>query len=587
MKTMTSIAGKTKTKAEKKESEATVETPFGYILDEITDKSKVLLVTENSTLTSELKEEKCNVEIVTISNLVSGKIGTKTKFDQILIVDELEKITPDAFEKLLTNIEGITSKVTISIYNIRHIGIIASMISGNFSYAEKGILSKENKHFYTPVETISLLWEKGYMCSGIKRNNVPATKTEFYRNDREYVTALEKVNNTYADLDIGCLSNTFAIEKLRKFYGDKDRETYSYLLTFTQKPAKTTTTLEKHIESLGFTLPKQQENKSEKTNDKWNVIIKTLPSRINVLADALYSLAIQTYPNISAIVAVHSSDTKAIEKVKELAKNFEGLLEVHVYQADASKYRGHPVNVGLDHADGRYVSFLDDDDIYYPNSGEVLIKELKKGKYNFVYGTSVGVHQNKTGDFYKTFKIRKEFGEEFDYLKLLANNYIPNNVFIYDLDEFRDLRINEELPIEEDWDLLYKLVFSNRLRPKYFEFDFSEYRLRTDVTNSFKYLDPSTIMRGKRVLGLYYQNRTFAMPYKEVFKYLPDVNSLQSDHYHTELQQRDIEARIQDFMHKSTSISWLIKRVFLVFMYRLYPSKLIHKIYPQDITVTK
>ena len=113
-----------------------------------------------------------------------------------------------------------------------------------------------------------------------------------------------------------------------------------------------------------------------------SVIIPSF-NRFGYLKNAIKSVQNQTYKNIEIIVVNDcSTDEKYYQKkfnqsvkIINLEKNQKELLGYISV--------GHVRNFGLNVAKGKYVAFLDDDDVWLDNKIELQIKELENSEYGF------------------------------------------------------------------------------------------------------------------------------------------------------------------------------------------------------------
>jgi glycosyltransferase involved in cell wall biosynthesis len=111
--------------------------------------------------------------------------------------------------------------------------------------------------------------------------------------------------------------------------------------------------------------------------DKISIIIPTY-NRFNYLLNAINSVQNQTYKNIEIIVINDCStqtqyynynfgDNVKIIHLKENSKNIFGYA-----------CAGYVRNEGIKVSEGKYIAFLDDDDIWFPNKLELQIKGMEE-----------------------------------------------------------------------------------------------------------------------------------------------------------------------------------------------------------------
>ncbi|OHB79352.1 MAG: hypothetical protein A2Z25_15815 [Planctomycetes bacterium RBG_16_55_9] len=124
--------------------------------------------------------------------------------------------------------------------------------------------------------------------------------------------------------------------------------------------------------------------------------------------------------------------------------------------------KAHSLNEALDRADGKYVAYLDDDDLYYPHHIETLVSALE-------YETDCRVAYS---DFYKAYcrvsldgsrqVLSKvvEVSRDFDRFFMLHFNHVLHVCLMHrrDLIE-RTGPYNEQINVLIDWDMTHRLTF--------------------------------------------------------------------------------------------------------------------------------
>lgn len=105
-----------------------------------------------------------------------------------------------------------------------------------------------------------------------------------------------------------------------------------------------------------------------------SVIIPTYKDT-EYLPDALESAARQTYTNLEVIVVDSSGDAE------ELVEPFEWVT----YLQQPPKGPAAARNLGVQHADGEYIAFLDADDEWLPGKIRQQVEVLEDGDAEMVY----------------------------------------------------------------------------------------------------------------------------------------------------------------------------------------------------------
>lgn len=184
-----------------------------------------------------------------------------------------------------------------------------------------------------------------------------------------------------------------------------------------------------------------------------SVIVRTY-NRPHLLRNCLESLLVQTYKNFEVMLVNDGG-----EDVGGLISEFEGQLNIKYTRHPARKGRSASVNTGIKNSQGQYLSFLDDDDIYYPNHLMILVMHLNNKDCKVAY-TSVKKRVYKN-DLASELDLANEgfcFDDDFDRDKILFRNYIPFICIMFDRSVVDEIGyFDEDMVIFEDWDYLVRV----------------------------------------------------------------------------------------------------------------------------------
>lgn len=181
-------------------------------------------------------------------------------------------------------------------------------------------------------------------------------------------------------------------------------------------------------------------------------IIVTTYNRPELLKDALNSIAQQSFKDFEVILVNDNGDP-----VESLLADYEYPV-TYVRQGR----NGGPAaarNTALRLARGRYVVYLDDDDLYLPDHLDALAAGLAEHPDTVVYTDALFVEETITaGKRTEVSRAQRYPHEAYSRERLLVNNYIPVNTFACP----RALAlavgdIDESLAGLEDWDFLMRL----------------------------------------------------------------------------------------------------------------------------------
>lgn len=205
-----------------------------------------------------------------------------------------------------------------------------------------------------------------------------------------------------------------------------------------------------------------------------SVIVRT-KNRDALLEEALSSIVMQSYPNIE-VVLVNDGDSDLSKLVSEFGK----YIEVRYINSKTPLGMAKAANLGLKSAKGKYVNFLDDDDLFYTDHVSKLAHYLITTGQKAAYSDCEIAHYDWTDNGF-VLKSEKElfWGVEHDLDRLMVLNYIPNMVVMFEKSLLQEIGyMNEELEILEDWDLWIRL--SSHASPERIPGISAEYRVFSD-----------------------------------------------------------------------------------------------------------
>ncbi|MEZ5243832.1 MAG: glycosyltransferase [Acidimicrobiales bacterium] len=194
----------------------------------------------------------------------------------------------------------------------------------------------------------------------------------------------------------------------------------------------------------------------------FTVVVRTMGTRPVSLAEALDSLAAQTFRDFDVVVVVHGPPDVADAVRASVAERLSDRLSIVTVSGGG---RAHPLNVGLEHVNGSHFCFLDDDDLAYDDwlqafadaavaePGVILRAVTESQDWTTAGGTEP---VSPVGD------VERPFPDRFDLLAHMSLNLTPICALAYPrgvIDPLR-LRFCDDLPVYEDWDFLMRAAMA-------------------------------------------------------------------------------------------------------------------------------
>lgn len=155
-------------------------------------------------------------------------------------------------------------------------------------------------------------------------------------------------------------------------------------------------------------------------------IITPSYNSLKFIAKTINSVLDQTYQEWEMIIIDDCSSDASIDIIEKYIENDNRIkcikLEKNVGPANSR-------NVGIQEAKGKYIAFLDSDDIWFPNKLEKQIEFMQKNDLSLTYSSYETIDENNL-------KINIRFvKEEISYEDMLKSNHIGNLTGIYDCEK--------------------------------------------------------------------------------------------------------------------------------------------------------
>jgi glycosyltransferase involved in cell wall biosynthesis len=238
-----------------------------------------------------------------------------------------------------------------------------------------------------------------------------------------------------------------------------------------------------------------------------SIIVRT-KDRPKLVKNALRSIALQSYRPLEIILVNDGGCDLPLEDLKCLLPD----VALQYMRLEKNTGRAHAGNVGIEHAQGYYIGFLDDDDEFHPEHIKTLVTSLQGSEYDIAYTGVEFIEKSFHDDGSSSHPEKKTiFARDFSYEDLIINNYIPLMSLLFKADLLKDLEFDESFDLYEDWDMLIragvrtKFHFINKITAIYNQW--SNFQI------AFK--SPQEIIR-KETLKLY-KKHCEKMPLERIF----------------------------------------------------------------------
>ena len=358
----------------------------------------------------------------------------------ITALDLIERLARPA--ELLTALADMANRHTgaplvVSVANVSHFDVAAKLLSGRWDVTPAGLLDEHRLSHFAPGRLEEELSRAGW-------KEIKADDLVVRRSDQHFP-------ETLTALSVGTPLHDFLLEVREQSAPGAlvDQFVRAYLPA---APSQLT----------AARVPGSSASPEPASAPFLSVIVRTQGRRLIPLEDNLTSLAAQTNRDIEVIICCHDTADSDYVAVVEV---MERLPRWFVERTRAIRVEGggraRPLAVGVAEASGRYVAFLDDDDLALCHWVEEFAK-LVKLHPGAVARAGCATHsideeswECGTG-YCQIGSTTTPYPLEFDLVAHLVGNRTPNCSVAVPRSCFTDLGVSfdDELKVLEDWDML-------------------------------------------------------------------------------------------------------------------------------------
>ncbi len=177
-----------------------------------------------------------------------------------------------------------------------------------------------------------------------------------------------------------------------------------------------------------------------------SIVVRT-KDRPETLREALESIASQTWRPLEAVVVNDGGSS-----VGEVTAAVSGRLDLRTVEHGTSRGRAAAANAGVEAARGRWIGFLDDDDLYLPEHVATVHAAAVRSGVRAAYAACRVLHPGAGPE-------GEVLAHPYDPELLPVANYIPTCAVLIQRDAILEAGgFDETLPFLEDWDLWIRLA---------------------------------------------------------------------------------------------------------------------------------
>ena len=327
--------------------------------------------------------------------------------------------------------------LVISVANVSHFDLAAKLLSGRWDVSPAGLLDEHHLSLFAPGRLEAELSRAGW--KEIKADDFVADRSDQHFPD------------TLTALSVGTPLHDFLLEVREQSAPGALVNHFVRAYLPAARPQLT-----------AARLPGSSAPPTLAPAPFLSVVVRTQGRRLITLEDNLTSLAAQTDRDIEVIICCHDTADSDYAAVVEVMERLPRWLvdKTRAIRVDGGG-RARPLQVGVEKASGRYVAFLDDDDLALCHWVEEFAKLVKLHPGAVVRAGcathTIDEESWECGTGYSQIgSTTTPYPLEFDLVAHLVGNRTPNCSVAIPRSCFTDLGMSfdDELAVLEDWDML-------------------------------------------------------------------------------------------------------------------------------------
>jgi len=280
-------------------------------------------------------------------------------------------------------------------------------------------------------------------------------------------------------------------------------------------------------------------------------VIMPVRNRIRILEKSILSVLKQDYNNIELII-IDDASTDNIQKLVEEIIVSNSKVEINLIKLN--KHCGAPTarNEGIKYCKGKYIAFLDSDDLWRPNKIKLQVEVLENKSIDVVFSNYLVYN----GSSYQ--KISNPPPYSSIYQSMIEGWwYIPTSLIMGKKEVFMENLFDENLPFDQDFDLCL------RISKKYDFYRLDKilmYKINNHGESQISYHLKRNLKSYKYLMRKYFHSELFISNYEDkikLFKILISKSVKSTFYKMVEKSVNNERLSLQDFREISHQIKYI------------------------------
>lgn len=187
--------------------------------------------------------------------------------------------------------------------------------------------------------------------------------------------------------------------------------------------------------------------------EKISVIIPTF-NRGDLLGNSIKSVLNQTYKNLEVIVV----DDGSTDNTKDVVDSFQD-QRIKYIKLEENKGGSNARNFGIQNSNGKYISFQDSDDIFYPDKLETQFKNIIYKNSNLDFCKIKVIFNDSYSKFYPNSRQENSISKGDIFNELISKgNFISTQAMLIKRNYMKKYLFDPLLPRLQDFDLILRMI---------------------------------------------------------------------------------------------------------------------------------